>query len=166
MNHERLIPESHLVMAKQQKLSLDELESLLKDRKHRIDELKKKQSALQRDLDRVSTEIAMIEGKSAKRTTKGKKKTVRRKRAKNRKALKEYVTDILQEARNGLTLAELHDRVLAAGYKSHSKSFKNVLYQCLYHGDEFLHDAETGIYTLKPLTKPEPKKKVPVARKK
>ena len=150
------------------KMSLDELESLLRDRKREIDELKKKQQSLQRDLGRVSKEIEIIAGKPGKQkqSTKRMRKTVRRKRARNRKALKEYVTDILRKSRKGLTLAELHDSVVAAGYKSQSKSFKNVLYQCLYHGEEFVHDGETGIYTLNQQTKQTPANEARLARKK
>ena len=143
-------------MAKSSNLSLAELESLLKEQKSRLDSLKKKQAQLEKELGGVNSEIAALEGKSSKRGKRGrpsgstsKKKTVRRRRAKNAKPLKEYVNDVLSANKKGLTLQQVMDKVQAAGYKSKSKNFKNVLYQCLYHTEEFVLDPKKGTYTLK-----------------
>ena len=143
-------------MAKASNLSLAELESLLKEQKSRLDSLKKKQAQLEKELDGVNAEIAALEGKGSRKGKRGrpagstsKKKTVRRRRAKNAKPLKEYVKDVLASNKKGLTLQQVMDKVEAAGYKSKSKNFKNVLYQCLYHTKEFVLDSNKGTYTLK-----------------
>lgn len=142
-------------MAKSSSMSLAELESMLKEQKHRLDSLKKKQKNLEKDLESVNREIATIEGKGGRRRGRppGKKssakKKVRRRRAKNKKPLKGYVTDVLNGNKKGLTLQQISDNVKSAGYKSKSKSFKNVLYQCLYHNEEFVHDSDAGTYKLK-----------------
>lgn len=141
-------------MAKTPNLSLAELESLVEDRRERLDELKKKQQSLQDDLDAIGQEIAALEGKGGRRgrapgKSSGKKKKVRRRRAKNVKPLKEYVTDELKGKKKGRTLQEINDAVLSAGYTTKSKNFKNVLYQCLYNNNEFVHDADKGTYKLK-----------------
>lgn len=145
-------------MAKVSNMSLAELEAMLRDQKKRLDELKKKQSSLQKDLDGVTQEIAVLEGKGkgsgrrgrpAGSGSTGKKKTVRRRRAKNSKPLKDYVREALKNSKKGLSLQEVMDAVKKAGYKSKSKNFKNVLYQCLYHTEEFVLDSKKGTYTVK-----------------
>jgi chromosome segregation ATPase len=142
-------------MAKASNMSLAELESMLKEQKDRLDNLKKKQKTLEKDLESVNREIATLEGKGSRRrgrppgTKSGSTKKVRRRRAKNVKPLKAYVIDVLNANKKGLTLQEISDKVKEAGYKSKSKSFKNVLYQCLYHNREFMHDSDAGIYKLR-----------------
>jgi septal ring factor EnvC (AmiA/AmiB activator) len=144
-------------MANASNMSLAELEAMLKDQKKRLEELKKKQAALQKDLDGVTQEIAVLEGKGKGSGRRGRpagststgKKTVRRRRAKNAKPLKGYVRDALAGSKKGLTLQEVLDSVKKAGYKSKSKNFKNVLYQCLYHTKEFVLDSKKGTYSVK-----------------
>lgn len=142
-------------MAKSSNMSLAELEKMLKEQKNRLESLKKKQSSLQKDLDSVNQEIATLEGKGARGrgrppgSASGSTKKVRRRRAKNAKPLKSHVIEALNGNKKGLTLQQVSDKVQESGYKSKSKSFKNVLYQCLYHNKEFVHDAEAGTYKLK-----------------
>lgn len=69
-------------------------------------------------------------------------------RVKNEKSLRVYVQDELQKAKKGLTIDELITNVQAAGYQSKSDKFKNVMYQCLFHGDRFQRDASTGKWVL------------------
>lgn len=138
-------------MTNASQMSLAELESILKEQKTRLDSLKKKQRDLEKDLDSVNREISALEGNGSRRRGRpaGSTRTVPRRRAKNAKPLKGYVIDVLNANKKGLTLQEISDKVKAAGYKSKSKSFKNVLYQCLYHNREFMHDSDAGIYKLK-----------------
>jgi len=136
-------------------MSLAELESMLKDQKNRLDSLKRKQKDLEKNLDSVNQEIALLEGNGSRRrgrplgTKTGGTRKVRRRRAKNAKPLKGYVIDVLNSNKKGLTLQEISTKVQEAGYTSKSKSFKNVLYQCLYHNKEFMHDSTAGTYKLK-----------------
>ncbi|MBD3674109.1 MAG: hypothetical protein HUJ26_11360 [Planctomycetaceae bacterium] len=139
-------------------ISLAELQALLDEQKNRLADLKKKQTELQKELDEVNQEISVLEGEGkGKRKGRrgrpagsgGKKKKVRRRRAKNSKPLKAFVTEVLTDNKKGLTLQQVMDKVQKAGYKSKSKNFKNVLYQCLYHNDQFVLDSDKGIYTLK-----------------
>jgi hypothetical protein len=142
-------------MPKASNMSLAELESMLKEQKNRLDSLRKKQKGLEKDLESVNQEIAVLEGKGGRRRGRppgaksGGTRKVRRRRAKNAKPLKGYVIDVLSSNKKGLTLQEISNKVQDAGYKSKSKSFKNVLYQCLYHNKEFMHDSDAGIYKLK-----------------
>ena len=143
-------------MAKASNMSLAELEARLKEQKSRLDDLKKKHASLEKELEGVNQDIAALEGKGKTKGRRGrpagsknKKKTVRRRRAKNAKPLKGYVTDVLTDNKKGLTLQQVMDKVQKAGYKSKSKNFKNVLYQCLYHTKDFVLDSKKGTYTLK-----------------
>lgn len=130
-------------MAKSTSLSVAELQSLLNEQRKRLDELKKKQSALQKELDAVNQEIASIEGGE------GGARRVRRRRGRNQKPLRAYVQEVLTANKKGLALQEISEAVQANGYKTSSKNFKNVLYQCLYHNEEFIHDDKTGTYKIK-----------------
>jgi hypothetical protein len=69
-------------------------------------------------------------------------------RAKNERSLKEVVTELLGKNKQGLTLHDLAEKVLATGYKTTSTNFKNTLYQTLYHHDGIRLDKETGLYSL------------------
>lgn len=137
-------------------ISLAELQTMLDEQKGRLADLKKKQTELQKELDEVNQEISVLEGKGKGKGRRGrpagsggKKKKVRRRRAKNKKPLKDFVTEVLESNKKGLTLQQVMDKVQKAGYKSKSKNFKNVLYQCLYHNDQFVLDSDKGVYTLK-----------------
>ena len=83
---------------------------------------------------------------------KGSKNKGRRvRRVKGQKSLKVWVQEELQKAKKGLTLDELIAAVQAAGYKSKSDKFKNVMYQCLFHGQRsslYQRDAESKRWVL------------------
>ncbi len=137
-------------MAKANGMSLAELEQLLNSRKSRLGDLKKKRTTLEKELTSIVNEIAVLEGPAPKgRGRAAGKKKVRRRRSKNAKPLRDVITDLLSNAKKGLALQEIHDGVLASGYKTASKNFKNVLYQCLYHTKSFVHDDKSGTYKVK-----------------
>lgn len=69
-------------------------------------------------------------------------------RPKNEKSLRVYVQEELAKTKKGLTIDELITNVQASGYKSNSDKFKNVMYQCLFHGDRFQRDANSGKWVL------------------
>jgi hypothetical protein len=69
-------------------------------------------------------------------------------RVKNEKSLRAYVQEELAKAKKGLTIDELITNVQAAGYQSKSDKFKNVMYQCLFHGERFQRDATSGKWVL------------------
>ena len=69
-----------------------------------------------------------------------------RQRLRNERSLSNVVRKLLGGSKNGYALSELAERVLATGYKTNSANFKNVLYQCLYNSDKFVHDKEARTY--------------------
>lgn len=140
-------------MANASNLSLAELKALIAEQKSRLSDLKKQRTALEKELSGVNAEIATLEGKKRRRgrpagSGTGKKR-VRRRRSKNAKPLKDFITSVLTSNKKGLPLQGVHDKVLESGYKTTSKNFKNVLYQCLYHSKDFVHDDKAGVYKLK-----------------
>ena len=58
------------------------------------------------------------------------------KRRKGHKTLKSVLVEILQE-KPGMSVAEIAEAALAAGYKSKSKVFKTLVKQALYHDKTF-----------------------------
>jgi hypothetical protein len=102
--------------------------------------LKHRRTELQSQLDEIDAALAKAEGGSGRR--KGKP------RVKNPSSLRAVVLEVLKGDRKGLTLADLADKVSATGYKSNSKNFKNVLYQCVYNTPEIQHNDSNGCYRL------------------
>ena len=58
------------------------------------------------------------------------------------------VLEILGKNKKGFTLADLAVKVNESGYRSTSRNFRNVLYQCLYNTEGITHDDATGCYRL------------------
>ncbi len=129
-------------------MSLAELEKALSSRKSKLEKLQTQRKQLLKQLAGIDSKIRGIAGSEAVEKAPG-VKVVRKRRPKNKQPLKAYVLDILGRSKKGLTLDEVHTKVLASGYKTKSDNFKNVVYQCLYHAKDISQDSETGRYQLK-----------------
>jgi len=142
-------------------LTLAELERILEEKKRRLADLHRKRTQLERRLGTVSNKIARIQGTGGRGrpTSKAGPKdkdadSVPSRRARNDRPLREVVADVLRQHKDGLSIADLADKVLGTGYQTTSTNFKNTLYQTLYHHDEFQLDKATGLYTVsKPASK-------------
>jgi hypothetical protein len=133
-------------------LSMSDLQRMLNDRKSQLGSLEKRRERLQKELDVVDRRIDELEGRGGGAV---RSRTRRRaiKRPENVKSLHAYVKETLAKNKKGLTLEELSNKVLSAGYKTNSTNFKNVLYQCVYNSSEVRHDEKSGTYKLvKPQT--------------
>ena len=128
--------------------SVSDLERMLKTRKSELESLIKKREKRLKELSLIEKRIKVLEGR--KQAAGRKKRRTTRKRVKNAQSLRSTVTEVLSRNKNGIALDPLSKRILATGYKSNSGNFKNVLYQCLYNHDEFLHDKKTGLYRVNP----------------
>ena len=143
-------------------LTIPQLEKKLLHMKSKLEEMKREK--LLQELNQVDEQIRGLteagkgggaataaEGaaprrgrpKGSKNKTKG-----RRRRVKGQKALKHWVQEELGKAKKGLTIDELITNIQANGYQSKSDKFKNVMYQCLFHGEGFQRDAESGRWVL------------------
>ena len=129
--------------------SLAELESILDERKSQAHELGKRRDQLNKELAQIETELQGIVGTKRKGAKRGARKGVRRgKRVKNERSLREILFELLAKSKKGCTLADLEVKVQEAGYKSSSKNFSNMIYQCLYNSEGITKDPETGCYQL------------------
>lgn len=129
-------------------ISVAELERILLTRKQQLDELQQRRTTLLAELGRVDEELARLKGERNALNPSG---AARPPRPTNAKSLREYVLEILGGTKRGLSLSDLSDIVLSAGYRTESSNFRNVLYQCLYNTKDVYHDESTGTYRLKSL---------------
>jgi hypothetical protein len=128
-----------------QELTVAQLERELERKRSKLSLLTSKRERLQRLLAKTESQIAGLAGRTANET--GMRR--RRRRPKNAQSLRAHVVDLLSRNKKGLTIAELDERIHASGYKSKSRNFRNVLYQCLYNSEDVGQDKETGKYVLK-----------------
>lgn len=120
-------------------MSLAELEQLMNAKRSQIDTLLRKKERIQEQMDEIDRQIADISGGLGGYGGIGS-------RPRNAKSLHATVIELLKKNKKGMSLSELAEGVMATGYKSTSKNFKNVLYQCLYNASDITHDDETGKY--------------------
>ncbi len=124
--------------------SVADLERILDERKGQLQDLAKRRDQAQKELDKLDAEIQGLVGVGG---SVGKIRR-RRRRVKNAQSLRAVVLEILGKNKKGFTLADLVVKVNESGYKSSSRNFRNVLYQCLYNTEGIVHDDATGCYRL------------------
>lgn len=138
-------------------LTVSQLEKVLLAKKSKLEDLVVKRDKLRSELSHLDEQIRglagdEVAGEEAPRRRgrpKGSLNKGRRgPRAKNKQSLKGFVREELLKAKKGLTVDELIVAVEANGYKSKSGKFRNVMYQCLFHGEEFQRDAESKRWVL------------------
>jgi chromosome segregation ATPase len=122
-------------------LSVADLERILDERKSQLQELGKRRDQLHKELEQLDDQIQSLVGIAGR----GRR---RRRRIKNEASLRDVVVEILSKNKKGFTLADLQAKVGEAGYRSASKNFRNVLYQCLYNTEGIVHDENTGCYRM------------------
>jgi hypothetical protein len=123
-------------------MSVAELEQILEDRKVKAMDLGKRREELQKQLDEIDRQILEVMGDN--RVIRR-----RRRRLKNEMSLRSHVLELLGKSKKGFSMADLTSKILDAGYKSSSRNFRNVLYQCLYNTEGVTFDQATGCYRLK-----------------
>lgn len=127
-------------------LSLIELERRLQAKYKHLAALQRRRARLQRHLSVIENEIAEMGGEAAMRKLGG--RVFIRHRPKNQKSLRAFVEETLAKNKKGLSLKDISERVLTAGYQTNSQKFKNTLYQCVYHAENIQKDGKTGLWKL------------------
>lgn len=122
-------------------MSVAELEQILENRKVKAIDLGKRREDLQKQLDDLDRQILEVMGDN--RTIRR-----RRRRLKNEMSLRSHVVEVLGKSKKGFSMADLTSKIMDAGYKTSSRNFRNVLYQCLYNTDGVTFDQTTGCYKL------------------
>lgn len=136
------------------RLSLKQLLNIFEQRKSQINLMKTRRGKIERNLAEIDAEIARREGSapgrqprpraSGKRSPHAPKVTLM---SNCGKSLKKWVIEVLTSSSDGLTVSEVQEAVLNAGYNTCSVNFKNTLYQCLYQNrDAFV--SKNGRYCL------------------
>ena len=123
-------------------MSVAELEQILEDRKTKAIDLGRKREELQKQLDDIDRQILEVMGDN--RVIRR-----RRRRLKNEMSLRGHVKELLAKNKKGYSMSDLTTKIMDAGYKSSSRNFRNVLYQCLYNTEGVTFDQATGCYKIK-----------------
>jgi len=124
--------------------SLADLQHMLSERKTELDDLKREQAKLEKNLSAVKNRIEILTGKKDKRS-----KVHRVKRPRNQVSLHKTILELLGKNKAGLLLDDIKKQILANGYKTTSKNFRNVVYQTAYHSQKIVQNKKTGVYLLK-----------------
>lgn len=133
-----------------QEMTVADLEKALQAKRSRLDNLLAKRAKMRFELDGLEEQIQELAGKpltDSDAPRRGRAKRKMRRRVRGQQSLKVWVTNELAKAKKGLTIDELIEKVQEAGYKSTSDKFKNVMYQCLFHGKQFQRN-ENGRWVL------------------
>ena len=123
-------------------MSVAELEQILENRKVKAIDLGKRREELQKQLDDLDRQILEVMGDN--RTIRR-----RRRRLKNEMSLRSHVVELLGKSKKGFSMADLTSKIMDSGYKTSSRNFRNVLYQCLYNTDGVTFDQSSGCYKMK-----------------
>lgn len=129
-------------------LTVAELERMLAKRRQELTSLISQREQLQKELDSVSRRIAELQGGS--NASVAYVPPSNSGRGRNPISLRHTVISLLTQHPEGYALSELSDKIIETGYKTASKNFRNVLYQCLYNTPQIYHDSKTGTYRINP----------------
>lgn len=124
-------------------LSIAELERLLETKKDSLLDLAQRREDLVKqiaELDRVIQQMADLRGMPRRHQPK---------RMANSTTLRAVMLDVLKKNKKGFKLDDLASKITESGYRSASRNFSNVVYQCIYNTPEVELDAKTGCYRLK-----------------
>jgi hypothetical protein len=125
-----------------QKLTIGDLEKLLREKHNHLDELMEQRRELMAQLRQVDREI---------RRMKGNVRVSARRRRLGQKPLRAYIREVLAESRKPLTPKEVEQGVRDAGYKSKSSKFYIIVHQNLNQmvkAGEVEKDSEKRTYRL------------------
>lgn len=143
-------------------LTVSQLEKVLLAKKSKLEDLVVKRDKLRLELSSLDQQIRGLAGSDVpgeepaedgaprrRGRPKGSKNKGRRgPRTKGQKSLKTWVHDELSKNKKGLTIDEIIANVQAGGYRSKADKFKNVMYQCLFHSENFRRDPESKRWVL------------------
>lgn len=125
-------------------LSLSQLEQMLSDRRSQISDLERDKTKLQKQLDGIDQKIKHLGGSPSGKRHSAFNGAGRPKNEKN-------LADCIQVALAGSaakSVGDVVDSVLAAGYQTKAKNFRNIVNQVLIKDKRFMSPAR-GTYQLK-----------------
>lgn len=142
-------------MARNDALSVAELERMLDDRRAELAKLTDRRDKLASDLAECDARISELTGASrggsggAAKVARRRKPKRGRGRFRNQPSLKSIIVEILQKSKKPMSLDDILEKVKATGYQSSSENFRQVAYLNLFNmkkNGEVEHDSETKLY--------------------
>ena len=121
-------------------LSLNQLEHLMRARRAEVARLIRERDKLRKRLELVHQKIVALSGGGP-----GGRIGIR---ARNAMSLQDQIHQVLTQAGGPLSVGDILDKVLAAGYRSHSTNFRGIINQTLVKDKRFT-SAGRGMYQLK-----------------
>ncbi|HEX8912186.1 MAG TPA: hypothetical protein VF796_07480 [Humisphaera sp.] len=134
-------------------MNIAELQRILNDRQKQLNKLVRKREKAQRTVDAIDAEIAKLSGGEfavggGGGGGNGRAGGGRGSRARNDRPLPDYIEDAMKAHGKPMRVGEIVDAVRAAGYKSNSAAFKNIVNQQLIKERKRFAQVERGIYGL------------------
>lgn len=123
-----------------------ELQRILTDRKKQLDKLMKRRDKAQSRLDAIDAEIQKVSGGVG--LPDGRGGGAGGTRARNDRPLPDFIEEVLAKNGKPMKVGEIVDAVQAAGYRSNSKSFKNIVNQQLIKERDRFKQVDRGVYGL------------------
>ena len=137
--------------------TIAELRGELAATERKLITLTARRSKLAAELSAIDREIAKLEGEGIPGKEGGAKPAPKRRRmARNKQSLADVLTSVLKGKR-GVRAAEAAQLARAAGYKSASKQFANIVTQAL-SADERFKKVSLGVYAMRGVKKAAKKK--------
>ena len=122
------------------RLSLSDLERMIRGRQRQLNKLQKRRAKIQRKLDALDEKIAAITG--------GRRAAGGGGRARIGTNLPDTINKLLARASRPMSVGEIAERALAAGYHTGSANFRGIVNQALVKDKRFVNDGR-GVYRLK-----------------
>ncbi len=134
-------------------MSIQALRAEISRREKSLTKLLRRQKALEKELQSVTSEIEASQGKRAGATSPGPKTTKkraapsRRRRPRNKQPLADVLGKVMQ-GKEKMSVGDAMEAVQATGYKSSSNQFRNIVNQTLNKDPRF-EKVGRGVYALK-----------------
>ena len=117
--------------------SISYLESILKERREELSQLRKDRAALERSIAKLDRRIELLGGGKS-----------RGRRARNSQSLTALMGDLLGKSSKPMPVGDIVSKVLASGYHTSSANFRGLVNQTLIKDKRFA-SAGRGLYQLK-----------------
>jgi malate/lactate dehydrogenase len=134
-------------MAKNEALSISQLEAMLQNRRNEIAELVRERSKVQEQINAIDEKIKSMGGGIPSQF--GSVQITAAGRARNVKSLIKTMEEVLEKSTEPLTVGQILEGVYATGYRSNSSGFRAILNQTLIKERKRFVKVARGMYALK-----------------
>lgn len=125
-------------------LNIADLRRILNERTRMLSKLETKRQKAERVLRDIDAEIARVAGDGGMGGRNGNGGS----RVRNDRPLPDYIEEVLAKSGKPMRVGDIVNAVQAAGYRSNSKTFKNIVNQMLIKERKRFQSIDRGIYGL------------------